>query len=143
LSKRTQINQTSYGQWTGINVCFELKITNLKNREIRIGTFSFSSDAILREGRDSPRRIIIANCCAIIVRLRSIQEIFFVKLGRTNFPKEIHIILLMCDPVQVLGTEAIDVTEVFIRLQRRQVLYNAAILIFITVLLIFVVRGEN
>jgi hypothetical protein len=40
-----------------------------------------------------------------------------------------------------MGTEAIDVTEVFIRLQRRQVLYNAAILIFITVLLIFVVRG--
>ncbi|XP_025409654.1 atrial natriuretic peptide-converting enzyme isoform X2 [Sipha flava] len=41
---------------------------------------------------------------------------------------------------RVMGTEAIDVTEVFIRLQRRQVLYNAAILIFITVLLIFVVR---
>lgn len=43
---------------------------------------------------------------------------------------------------QVMGTEAIDVTEVFIRLQRRQVLYNAAILIFITVLLIFIVRGK-
>lgn len=41
-----------------------------------------------------------------------------------------------------MGTEAIDVTEVFIRLQRRQVLYNAAILIFITVLLIFFVRGK-
>lgn len=40
-----------------------------------------------------------------------------------------------------MGTESIDVTEVFIRLQRRQVLYNAAILIFITVLLIFFVRG--
>ncbi|KAL4121979.1 hypothetical protein QTP88_014394 [Uroleucon formosanum] len=41
---------------------------------------------------------------------------------------------------RVLGTEAIDVTEVFIRLQRRQVVYNVAILIFITVLLIFFVR---
>lgn len=44
---------------------------------------------------------------------------------------------------QVLGTEAIDVTEVFIRLQRRQVVYNVAILIFITVLLIFFVRGNQ
>jgi len=43
---------------------------------------------------------------------------------------------------QVLGTEAIDVTEVFIRLQRRQVVYNIAILIFITVLLICFVRGN-
>lgn len=43
---------------------------------------------------------------------------------------------------QVLGTEAIDVTEVFIRLQRRQVVYNVAILIFITFLLIFFVRGN-
>ncbi|XP_050424656.1 atrial natriuretic peptide-converting enzyme [Adelges cooleyi] len=41
---------------------------------------------------------------------------------------------------RVMGTEAIDVTEVFIRLQRRQVLYNAAILIFITALLICFVR---
>ncbi|KAL5242702.1 hypothetical protein ACI65C_010112 [Semiaphis heraclei] len=41
---------------------------------------------------------------------------------------------------RVLGTEAIDVTEVFIRLQRRQVVYNVAILIFITFLLIFFVR---
>ncbi|VVC44556.1 SRCR domain,Low-density lipoprotein (LDL) receptor class A repeat,Peptidase S1A, chymotrypsin [Cinara cedri] len=44
---------------------------------------------------------------------------------------------------RVLGTESIDVTEVFIRLQRRQVLYNAAILIFITVLLICFVRGSQ
>ncbi|XP_050520113.1 atrial natriuretic peptide-converting enzyme [Daktulosphaira vitifoliae] len=41
---------------------------------------------------------------------------------------------------RVMGTETIDVTEVFIRLQRRQVLYNAAILIFITALLICFVR---
>lgn len=49
---------------------------------------------------------------------------------------------MYCIISQVLGTEAIDVTEVFIRLQKRQVVYNVAILTFITFLLIFFVRGN-